>query len=57
MDNISAKKGLMCVEDTLGTTSIKIILGIEHDRREYEKKNVYLCMTGSLCHTAEIGTW
>lgn len=39
MDNISAKKGLMCVEDTLGTTSIKIILGIEHDRREYEKKN------------------
>ena len=21
----------------------------------YEKKNVYICMTGSLCHTAEVG--
>ena len=28
----------------------------EHDGREYAKKNVYRCMTGSLCCTAEIGT-
>ena len=31
-------------------------LGIEHDGRYYEKKNVYIGMTGSLCCTAEIGT-
>ena len=31
-------------------------LGIENDGRWYEKKNVYLCVTGSLCCTAEIGT-
>ena len=29
-------------------------LVIEHDKREYEKKNVYICMTGSLCYIAEI---
>ena len=28
-------------------------LGTEHDGRQYEKKNVYICMTGSLCYTAE----
>ena len=27
-------------------------LGIEHDGRQYEKKNIYVCMTGSLCCTA-----
>ena len=31
-------------------------LRIEHDGRKYEKKNVYICMTGSLCYTAEIDT-
>ena len=31
-------------------------LGMGHDRRKYEKKNVYVCMTGSLCSTAEIDT-
>ena len=31
-------------------------LGIEHDGRYIRKKNVYICMTGSLCGTAEIGT-
>ena len=31
-------------------------LGIDHDKREYEKKNVYMCMTNSLCCTAEIDT-
>ena len=31
-------------------------LGIGHDGRQYEKKNVYMGMTGSLCRTAEIGT-
>ena len=31
-------------------------LGIEHYGRQYKKKNVYLCMTGSICYTAEIGT-
>ena len=31
-------------------------LGIDHNGREYEKKNVYICMTGSLCSTAEIDT-
>jgi len=31
-------------------------LGLEHDGRLYEKKNVYKHMTGSLCYTAEIGT-
>ena len=29
-------------------------LVMEHDGRFFEKKNVYLCMTGSLCCTAEI---
>ena len=29
-------------------------LVIEHDRKLFEKKNVYVCMTGSLCGTAEI---
>ena len=29
-------------------------LVIEHDRREYEKKNIYICMTESLCCTTEI---
>ena len=24
-------------------------LGVEHDGRYYEKKNVYICMTGLLC--------
>ena len=31
-------------------------LKIEHDGRWYEKKKVYICMTGSLCCTAEIDT-
>ena len=31
-------------------------LGIECDERQNEKKNVYICMTGSLCCTAKIGT-
>ena len=30
-------------------------LGTEHDRR-YSEKNVYICMTGSLCSIVEIGT-
>jgi len=28
-------------------------LVMEHDGRECEKKNVYICITGSLCHAAE----
>ena len=31
-------------------------LGIEHHGREYEKKNVYMCVPGLLCCPAEIGT-
>ena len=31
-------------------------LRVECDGREYEKKSVYICMTGSLCCTAEIDT-
>ena len=31
-------------------------LEIEHDRRKTEKKNVYICMIGSLCCTEEIAT-
>ena len=31
-------------------------LGIEHDGRQYEKKDVCVCVTGSLCHTTEIDT-
>ena len=31
-------------------------LGMEHDVRWYEKKNAYMCMTRSLCFTAEIDT-
>ena len=31
-------------------------LGIDHDERQYKKKNVFICMTGSLCCTEEIGT-
>ena len=29
-------------------------LGLDHDGRESEEKNVYICMTGSVCCTAEI---
>ena len=29
-------------------------LGIDHDGRYYEKKNVYVCRTGSLSCTAEM---
>ena len=29
-------------------------LGTDHDGREHEKKNVYVCVPGSLCCTAEI---
>ena len=31
-------------------------LGIDQDGRYYEKKNIYICMTGSLCCTAEMDT-
>ena len=31
-------------------------LGIEHDGKEHEKKNVYTGVTGSLCCAAEIDT-
>ena len=31
-------------------------LGIDHDGKEYLKKNVYICMIKSICCTAEIGT-
>ena len=30
--------------------------GINHNGKEYLKKNVYMCETKSLCCTAEIGT-
>ena len=30
--------------------------GIDHVGRQYEKKNVYICTTGSLCYTVEIST-
>ena len=30
-------------------------LGVDHDGRYYKKENVYICMTGSLYYTAEIG--
>ena len=29
-------------------------LVMEHDGRYYEKKNVYICITGSLCCSAEM---
>ena len=29
-------------------------LAMEHDGGSREKKNTYICMTGSLCRTAEI---
>ena len=31
-------------------------LGIENDGGRDEKNNIYICMTGSLCFTEEIGT-
>ena len=31
-------------------------LWVEHDGREYETKNMYICMTGSLCCTEETDT-
>ena len=31
-------------------------LGIDHDGREFKKGNTGICMSGSLCGTAEIGT-
>ena len=37
-----------------GTYSQSLVL--EHDGRYYEKGNVYICMTESLCCMAEIGT-
>ena len=30
--------------------------GTDDDGKEYKKKNVYICMTDSLCCTSEIGT-
>ena len=30
--------------------------GIEHDGRQLEKKDGYVCVPGSLCCTAEMGT-
>ena len=48
----------------LGWISIEVLLYclgnyiqspvMEHDGRYYEKKNVYGCITGSLCYIAEI---
>ena len=29
---------------------------INHNGKEYKKKNVYMCITESLCCTAEMGT-
>ena len=29
---------------------------INHNEKEYLKKDVYMCITESFCHTAEIGT-
>ena len=37
-----------------GTENCVQSLGIEHDGGRYEKKNVHICMTGSLCCTIEI---
>ena len=37
-----------------GTGNYIQSLVMEHDGRFFEKKNVYLCMTGSRCCTAEI---
>ena len=31
-------------------------LGIEQDERQYEIKNIYVCMTSSLCCIEEIDT-
>ena len=39
-----------------GTGNYIQSLGIEHDGRQYEKKNVWICMTEPLCCTADIGT-
>ena len=30
--------------------------GIDHDGKEYKQKNVYVCITESLCCTVEFGT-
>ena len=30
------------------------LLVIEHDERQYDKKSIYIHMTGSLCYTVEI---
>ena len=30
--------------------------GIDYDGNDYKKRNVYKCMTGSLCCTVETGT-
>ena len=30
--------------------------GTNHNRKEYFKKNVYMCKTESLCYTAEVGS-
>ena len=37
-----------------GTGKYIQALVMEHDGKYYEKKNVYICTTGLLCHTAEI---
>lgn len=36
--------------------SISSLLGIEHEKKKKVKKNAHMCMTESLCGTAEIGT-
>ena len=30
--------------------------GIDHEGKEYKQKNVYVCITESLCCTVEFGT-
>ena len=34
-------------------SELYLIIVMEYDGRNYEKKNVYICMTGSICCTAE----
>ena len=53
---VNLKKQLSGNEVLLYSTGNSIqSLGIEHDGGQYEKKNVCVHMTGSLCRTTEIG--
>ena len=48
IQNVSEMKSYSIAQGAISS------IGVEHDGGQYETKNVYVCVTGSLCCTAEI---